>query len=87
MQLREHEPHISTLSSTGIPAPLGSYFRKPAQVTKQLVCDDGFNVTNTTNQQLMMSPKVHVHKTKPVYTVLNKSNVFDEVENFAARTV
>lgn len=84
--MRECEPHISTLNSTGIPAPLGSYHRKPKQVTKQLIIDDGFRVINTTNQQLMQNPKVHVTQPKFVIGMVNKSNM-DDVPSLNDRTV
>jgi hypothetical protein len=74
-QLRPHENDISTLSSTGIPAPLGSYHRKPKQETKQLICDDGFRETKTTNQVLHQNPRVHENKKKPVLSMINKYNI------------
>lgn len=39
---RAHEPDINCLSSSGIPAPLGRFHRKPKQETEHLICDDGF---------------------------------------------
>ena len=84
--MREHEPHISTLNSTGIPAPLGSYHRKPKQETKQLICDDGFRIMNTTNQNQFQNPQVHVIAPKPVIGMVNKSNM-DEFKDLNDRTV
>jgi hypothetical protein len=73
--LRPHENDISTLSSTGIPAPLGSYHRKPKQETKQLIPDDGFNIIKTANQQHMLNPRVHEIKPKHTLSMINRYNL------------
>jgi len=72
---RAHEPDINCLSSSGIPAPLGRFHRKPKQETEHLICDDGFRELKTTNQQEIQNPKVHVRKEKPVLSMINKYNI------------
>jgi hypothetical protein len=63
------------LSSTGIPAPLGTYNRRPKQQTKSLIPDDGFRELKTTNNHEMRNPIVHVNKQKPVLSMINKYNI------------
>mmetsp|Transcript_24603 Transcript_24603/g.28974 ORF Transcript_24603/g.28974 Transcript_24603/m.28974 type:complete len:80 (-) Transcript_24603:729-968(-) len=46
---REREPDINCLTSSGLPAPLGSINRKPKQETFCLIPDDGFRELKTTN--------------------------------------
>jgi len=41
-QKREKEPDINCLTSSGLPAPLGTINRKPKQETFGLIPDDGF---------------------------------------------
>ena len=42
LQKRDHEPDINCLTSSGLPAPLGTINRKPKQETFGLIPDDGF---------------------------------------------
>ena len=73
-QLRPRENDLSTLNSTGIPAPLGSYFRKPRQDTRSLVPDDGYRIMKTSNQQQHQDPAVHATKSKHVLSMINRYN-------------
>ena len=66
---------MSTLTSSGIPAPLGAINRKPKQETFGLIPDDGFRELKTTNQQEIQNPKVHHQKEKPVLRMINKYNI------------
>ena len=73
MRPREHD--ISTLSSTGIPADLSRYHRKPKQETRALVPDDGFRSIKTQNQDIHRNPKVHEITPKPLPMMLTWANL------------
>jgi len=68
---------LNCLTSSGLPAPLGVYHRKPKQVTAQLICDDGFRELKTMNQDFYQQPKVHEIQRKPVLSMINKYNIAD----------
>lgn len=72
---REKEPDINCLSSSGLPAPLGSIYRKPKQETTGLIPDDGFRELKTTAQQEIQKPAVHTRKEKPILRMINKYNI------------
>lgn len=46
---RAKESDINCLTSSGLPAPLGTFHRKPKQETFGLIPDDGFRELKTTN--------------------------------------
>jgi len=47
LQKREKEADINCLTSSGLPAPLGTINRKPKQETAHLIPDDGFVSAST----------------------------------------
>ena len=66
---------MNCLSSSGIPAPLGSINRKPKQETFQLIPDDGYRELVSSNKDEVRPPKVHQQKVKPVLGMINKYNI------------
>jgi hypothetical protein len=68
---------LNCLSSSGIPAPLGSIYRKPKQETKSLIADDGFRELATTKNVDFKNPTVHAIQKKPVLSMINKYNIAD----------
>lgn len=75
--MRPFEIDISTLSSTGIPAPLGSYHRQPKQHTKGNVPDDGYHIMETTNARSYKDPVVHMERPKHVLSMIDNYNLED----------
>ncbi len=63
------------MSSTGIPAALGAYNRRPKQETTGNIPDDGFRELKTKNATEMQDPKVHVIQRKPVLSMIHKYNI------------
>jgi len=45
---RVKEADLNCLTSSGLPAPLNCYNRKPKQDTSGLICDDGFRELKST---------------------------------------
>ena len=66
---------MNCLSSSGIPAPLGTYNRKPKQETFGLIPDDGYRELVSTNKEECKPPACHAQKTKPVLSMINKYNI------------
>ena len=66
---------MNCLSSSGIPAPLGSINRKPKQETFGLIPDDGYRELESTNKMDVQHPSVHHQKVKPVLSMINKYNI------------
>jgi len=56
---RTKEADLNCLTSSGLPAPLNVYNRKPKQETAHLICDDGFRELKTTKEQDYQKPKNH----------------------------
>jgi len=74
-QKRPKEADLNCLSSSGIPAALGSINRKPKQETFGLIPDDGYRELTSSAQEEVKNPKVHEQKVKPVLSMINKYNI------------
>jgi hypothetical protein len=54
------------MTSTGMPMFLHAYHRKPKQVTRQLVPDDGFRELDPSSKMQFKDPDTHRIQEKPV---------------------
>ena len=57
--IREYEPSINCLTSTGLPKPLARINRVPKHDTTKLIPSDGFNEMKSTNKTDLQNPTVH----------------------------
>ena len=57
--MRDYEPSINCLNSTGLPKPLNRLQRVPKHDTTQIIPTDGFNELKTTVQTDFVNPDTH----------------------------
>jgi len=75
--MREYEPSINCLNSTGLPKPLARFNRVPKHDTTQIIPSDGFNQKSTTVQQDFADPKTHAIKEKTILKMIHRYNLAD----------
>ena len=75
--MREYEPAINCLNSTGLPKPLNRLQRVPKHDTTQIIPSDGFNSLKTTVQADFVNPKTHAIQEKPILKMIHRYNLAD----------
>lgn len=75
--MRNYEPAINCLNSTGLPNPLNRLQRVPKHDTTQIIPSDGFNEAKTTVQADFVNPKTHSIQEKPILKMIHRYNLAD----------
>ena len=75
--IREFEPAINCLNSTGLPHPLKRINRVPKHDTTQIIPSDGFNEKQTTTKTSFVPPSEHKVKEKRILSMIHRYNLAD----------
>lgn len=75
--MRDYEPAINCLNSTGLPKPLNRLQRVPKHDTTQIIPSDGFKEMQTTKQSSFVNPKTHAITEKPILKMIHRYNLAD----------
>ena len=73
--MRNFEPSINCLNSTGLPQPLKRINRVSKQDTSQIIPSDGYKEMKTTAQTDLLDPKTHKIQQKPILNMIHKYNI------------
>ena len=75
--MREFEPSINCLNSTGLPKPLARISRVPKHDTTQIIPSDGFNQKDSTMKVDFVEPKSRAAKEKTILKMIHRYNLAD----------